>query len=329
MTRCDMGTQPALVSIVVPVYYNEGSLPQLFERLREVTREQPWKAEFVFVDDGSKDGSFKRLAEFAGEEPRARVVKLSRNFGSFTAIVAGLSHAAGDCCVVISADLQDPPELIPKMVSLWESGNEVVLATRANRDDPWSQRLFSAIFYKLFRLLAMSDMPEGGFDFVLIDRKAVDVLTETREKNTSLVGLILWLGFDRAVITYDRQQREHGHSMWTLAKKLKYFVDSFIAFTLLPLRLSAMLGVLVAAAAFVYAGVVLAAYFLYEIPVRGWPSLMIVTLGLGGVQLITLGVLGEYLWRSLDETRRRPLYVVQKTVGVLPERVATASGPPR
>lgn len=319
-----MTDSPPLVSIVIPVYFNEPNLPALFERLQSVTAIASAAFEFVFVDDGSRDESLRLLSEFAGQDPRARVVKLSRNFGSFTAILAGLTYAQGDCCAVISADLQDPPELIPEMIESWKLGHEVVLAVRAGREDRWLDRAFAAVFYWLMRRFALPDMPEGGFDFVLIDRKVVDILVDIREKNTSLMGLILWTGFDRATVTYTRRARDLGTSMWTLRKKLKYFIDSFTAFSYFPIRFMTALGLLGASYAFIHTMVVLLAYLLFSIPVHGWASMMVAILGLGGIQLVMLGVLGEYLWRSLDETRRRPPFIVHRTIN-FPKPTARSS----
>jgi polyisoprenyl-phosphate glycosyltransferase len=279
--------------------------------------------EYVFVDDGSRDGSWRVLEAYAAREPRARLVKLSRNFGSFTACVAGLAHARGRAAVLISADLQDPPELIPAMVALWRAGHEVVLAVRAEREESLVRRLAAGLYYRAMRRWALPDMPVGGFDFALIDRRVMDTVIAAQEKNTTLMGLILWTGFRRATIPYTRRARAKGRSMWTLGKKLKYFIDSFVSFSYFPIRLVQLLGMLFALAGFAHAAAVIVLKLTNQIPIQGWTALMVVVLVMGGVQLIMLGVLGEYLWRALDETKRRPLFVVDRVVeGTAPEAQA-------
>jgi polyisoprenyl-phosphate glycosyltransferase len=300
------------VSIVIPIYFNEANIPDLIAAL---ARHAPGpRFEFVFVDDGSRDGSWRLLEQHAAREPRARLVKLSRNFGSFTACVAGLSHASGNAAIIMSADLQDPPELIPAMVSRWEEGYEVVIAEREGREDGLVQRLLAGIYYRAMQRWALPDMPIGGFDFVLIDRKVIDAVVPIQEKNTSLMGLILWAGFRRITIPYTRRAREKGRSRWTLGKKLKYFIDSFVAFSYFPIRLVQTVGGLLAFAGFIYAAVVIVLKLTHGISIQGWSALMVVVLVLGGIQLLMLGIFGEYLWRTLDETKRRPLYVVDRVV---------------
>ena len=300
------------LTIVVPVYYNEENLPDLVPALERATA--GLDVEFVFVDDGSGDGSWRWLEAWTAREPRATAVRLSRNFGSFTACTAGLAHARGSAAIIISADLQDPPELIPEMVARWRQGHEVVLAVRNRREEPWHQRLASGIYYRLMRRWALRDMPPGGFDFCLVDRKVIDTVTRIEERNTSLMGLVLWTGFRRAEIPYTRRAREKGRSMWTLAKKLKYFIDSLIAFSYTPIRLVQLGGAAIALLGFAWAALIVFLRLRGDITIEGWAALMFVVLILGGIQLVTLGVLGEYLWRTLDEAKRRPLYVVDRIV---------------
>ncbi len=320
MSLSEPGKKPRL-SVVVPVYFNELNLPHLFPRLAAAAAGDPGvDFEFLFVDDGSGDGSLAILRDQADRDPRVRIVKLSRNFGSFTACLAGLSHATGDAAVIISADLQDPPELITDMIARWRSGFKVVMAARESRDEPWLQRLLASTYYGLLRRYALPDMPSGGFDFVLIDRKVIDVITAIQEKNTSLMGLILWTGFRRTVIPYERRAREHGRSMWTLRRKIKYFIDSFVAFSYAPIRFVQYLGIAVSLGGFGYALFIAYHRIAYGFPVPGLSALIIITLVLGGVQLLTLGTLGEYLWRSVDETKRRPVFIVDEVIPALPRR---------
>lgn len=304
------------ISVVVPVYYNEGSLVLLHQRLVECAALEPGCAfEFVFVDDGSGDQSFTVLAGLNRLDARVRVIKLVRNFGSTTAILAGLAHAHGDAVAVISADLQDPPEIINEMLAHWKKGVPAVFAARSNREDPLSTTLPASIFNWAFRHLAFKNWPKGGFDCFLIDRKVVNVVNQCAEKNTHLPGLLIWSGFPYEMIYYERQKREYGKSRWNLQRKLKYFADAFTAFSYFPLRVCSALGVIVAVLGLIYACVVLFLTLVGSIKVEGWSSLMVVVLVTSGLQMLMIGVIGEYLWRNFDETRRRPLYIVDRIVG--------------
>jgi len=305
----------ARVSVVVPVYFNAETLTALMERLASVSASIPEDDfEFWFVDDGSGDHSYEILVQLAKMDHRVHVIRLSRNFGSNAAILAGLSYAKGDCAVVISADLQDPPELIPQLLSSWHQGNQVVLAARQTREDPVLSRFFSSIFNRLFRRLVFHDFPANGFDFMLVDRRVVDILVRLSEKNSYIFGQTFWVGFKRHVIYYDRVKREKGRSRWTIAKRIKYFVDAFTAFSYLPLRAASSLGILTAGLGFLYALFIIGMRVTQNIPVPGWASLTVVVLITSGVQLLLIGVLGEYLWRVLDESRRRPPFIVESVV---------------
>jgi dolichol-phosphate mannosyltransferase len=306
------------VSVVVPVYGNAASLPDLFERLKAVAARAAGDTfEFVFVDDGSQDASFDVLRGLAAADPRVSIVKLSRNFGSNQALLAGLAHASGDAVATLAADLQDPPEVILQMLERWRAGSKVVLAARRERADPIATTLFADAFYALFRRFAIASMPRRGFDFFLIDQSVCRLVNQIRENNTYLMGLILWLGFDPVTIEYDREQRlaRYGGSMWTARKKVKYFVDSFVAFSYAPLRAASLLGLLVASLGVLYAILVVVLRVTRGFEVQGWASLMVAFLLVSGVQLFVTGVLGEYLWRTLDETRRRPRFIVDHVLG--------------
>lgn len=306
----------ALISIVVPVYYNEGSLSFLLVRLTAVAETQRADSfEFIFVDDGSGDNSLSLLKKFAELDSRVRVIRLSRNFGSNAAILAGLTYCLGDCAAFISADLQDPPEKLPEMIGCWKSGAEVVLAVRHDRKgDPMITRIFAYMFNRAFTVFVQKEITSQGVGFFLIDRKVIDVIVQCAEKNSHLIGLVLWSGFRRAVVEYDRISREHGQSRWTFAKKFNYFIDAFVAFTYLPLRISSALGILLAVAGAVYALIVLISRLMGDITVQGWTALMVVVLLASGVQLLMLGIIGEYLWRNLDATRRRPPFIIASLI---------------
>lgn len=307
----------SLLSIVVPVYHNAASLPDLLARLAALAARHPGDTfEFVCVDDGSKDDSFAVLSRLQKDEPRLRIVRLSRNFGSNAALLAGLSHAGGDAIATISADLQDPPETLDAMLAHWRGGKRVVLAARDGRDDPALDVLLANVFYRLFRRFAIPTMPKQGFDFFVIDRRVRDLLLQIQESNAYLMGLVLWLGFDPAVVPFHRQERakRYGTSMWTLGRKLKYFIDSFVAFSYGPIRAASLLGLLISVAGLGYALFIVVAHFAFDLKVQGWASLMVVLLIVSGAQLLVMGIIGEYLWRNLDETRRRPRFIVDEVL---------------
>ncbi len=302
-----------LVTVVVPVYFNAESLPRLAGRLRAIADAADWDMEVVFVDDGSADASWERIGEIAREWPRARGLRLTRNFGSPMAITAGLAEAKGEAAAVLSADLQEPPELLPEMVAAWRRGATSVLAVRRSRPEGLATRAAAGFYYRTLRRLAFSEMPAGGFDCFLIGRPAIDFLVESREIHTSLPGLLLWGGFATALVPYDRAARQEGESRWTLAKKLKYFIDAVVSFSYAPLRWMSVAGAFLALAAFAYA-VFLVFYKLFHgQPIEGWTSLMVALAFFSGVQLLSLGVLGEYLWRTLDAARARRGYLVRET----------------
>jgi glycosyltransferase involved in cell wall biosynthesis len=305
----------AKLSVVVPVYNNALHLPELLDRLRKSCALAPeLEAELIFVDDGSRDHSFAVLCELAKTEPRMRASHLSRNFGSNAAILAGLQQASGDAVAVIAADLQDPPELIPEMVARWVQGAEVVLAARRGREDPMATRLFAGVFNRLFRALVFRDFPRDGFDFVLLDRKVVAALAAMPEKHSYLFGQILWLGFRRDLLYYDRARRADGQSGWTFWRKVKYFIDAFTAFSYLPVRFASVAGFVLALLGFGYAAFVIAMRLTGHIPERGFSALMVVVLVASGTQLLVTGIMGEYLWRVLEEVRPRPPFVVDRIV---------------
>ena len=305
------------VSVVVPVYFNAETLPALIERLRTVADRVPnCQLEMVFVDDGSRDRSFAVLCEEAARDDRIRAIRLSRNFGSNVAILAGLAHADGDVVVVISADLQDPPEMIPEMVAAWREGVDVVLAARQSREDPWLSRTLANSFNILFRKLAFRDFPPGGFDFMLISRRVSKLLVEMEEKNSYIFGQVMWVGFERTVLYYTRSARAAGRSRWTVMRKVKYFIDAFSAFSYLPIRIASVLGFLLAITGLVYAAVILALILLGGGFDMGHAAIVVTVLVGSGAQLVILGMIGEYLWRVLEESRHRPLYIVDTTVNV-------------
>lgn len=316
-----------LVSIVVPVFYNASAIPVLLDRLREVAEQlRPLDFEFVLIDDGSGDNSYDVIVAEAQRDPRVHGIRLSRNFGAPRAVVAGFSFARGDCQIVMAADLQDPPEFIPTMIQAWQEGAEVVLAAREGRDDPPLTKAFASIFNRTFRWLVFSDYPKDGFDFVAITRRVSQLIFSMQEKNSHIPGQVFWLGFKRKIVYYRREARSHGKSQFTFSRKIKFFIDAFVAFSYVPLRLAGLLGILLALLGFGYAAAVGVSRLTgMIIEPAGFSALMVVLLIIGGTQLVVTAIIGEYLWRVLEEARRRPLFVIDSTVnlqGAMGERVA-------
>lgn len=301
------------VSIVIPVYYNEDSLLSLYENIKTKYIDMiEYDYEVVMVDDGSGDGSKEVLKEIAGRDENVKVISLSRNFGSHAAILCGLAHSTGDCAVVKAADLQEPTELIHEMVESWRSGNNVVLAVRIGREESKRKVFFANLYYFIVRKFALPTMPEQGFDVYLVDRKVIDVLNCLDEKNSALTGQILWSGFKTGKVYYRRQPRETGESRWTLAKKIKLVMDTLFSFTTLPIKVVLEVGCLSILGAIIWAVIVLVSRLNNLIAVTGWTTLFIFNLFSFGVIMLTLGILGEYLWRTFDASRNRPAYIIEE-----------------
>ena len=307
-----MSSRRTKVSVVVPVYFNAATLPQLADRLRRIGATADYDLEPIFVDDGSGDASWDAIQGITRDWPAARGIRLTRNFGSQMAILAGLSDATGDAVAVLSADLQEPPELLPDMVAAWRRGAAAALAVRRSRPEGWATRTAARLYYRTLRRLAFESMPADGFDCFLIDRAAVAFLVDNREVHTSLPGLLLWSGFPTALVPYDRVARAEGQSRWTLAKKAKYFLDSVIAFSYAPLRWMSLAGVVLAVLSFAYAAFLVFFKLVHGQPIQGWTTTMVVLAFLSGVQLMSLGILGEYLWRTLDAARARKGFLVRE-----------------
>ncbi|MBD8519550.1 glycosyltransferase family 2 protein [Lysinibacillus sp. FSL R7-0073] len=302
-----------IFSILVPIYFNELNIPYTVPRLQSLKELFPsYDLEFVFVDDGSKDDSLKLLLEERKKDASIKVIKLSKNYGSMQAIQAGLNYTSGDCVGIISADLQDPPELFKDMIKCWERGKKVVMATRTDREESFSQKLFSNTYYYLMDRFAIKGYPKGGFDFVLIDKQVVQELVLISEKNTNIMSLIFSLGHDQDFIPYVRQERKHGKSRWTFSKKIKLFVDSFVSFSYAPIRFMTGIGFVVALLSFIYALFTIVAYLAGYVAVQGWTTIIALITLLQGIIMMMLGIIGEYLWRILDETRKKPGFIVDE-----------------
>jgi len=305
------------ISIIIPCYFNEDNIPVTTAELIENEKifSDDVSFEYVMVDDGSKDGTLDKLKEFKKQyRDKVTIVKLTGNFGSYNAIYAGLAHATGDCNVVISADLQDPPELILKMYEHWSKGVKVVLANRIKRDDGFFSSLFSESYHRIIKRYALPNLPSGGFDFCLFDKQAKDQILENMETNTNSLFLLLWLKYEYVTIPYERRKREVGTSMWTTSKKIRLFIDSFFSFSYAPIRFISVLGIILSVVAVVYALIIVGLRLTGDIELTGWSAMMVVVLFLSAFQMVAIGILGEYLWRSLEASRKRPPYVVDEVL---------------
>ncbi|MEG0404485.1 glycosyltransferase family 2 protein [Anaerorhabdus sp.] len=304
------------VSIVIPCYFNELNIPETYSVLKRdvLDKREDILFEVVFVDDGSKDNTLLELKKAQNKDSRIRIVKLSRNFGEFRAIVAGMSVATGDAIAVMSADLQDPPYLITEMISNWEQGEKVVIAARNKRNEPWIKNFFANTYYRIVRKLVIDDYPQQGFDFFLMDKDVAEILVNMQEKNSSIYVQLIWTGYKPKVIEYTRMERKKGESMWSYKKRFDLFVDTFIVFSHTPIRWISVFGFLMSITGFIAAVYFIIDKFVRGTDVAGWTSLIVVVLVLAGVQMIMLGIIGEYMWRNLDETRKRPLYIIENVI---------------
>jgi dolichol-phosphate mannosyltransferase len=315
-----------LCSVVLSAYNEALNLPTMYERLAAAVADEPMLFEFIFVDDGSRDGSLEILKELNERDSRVKVVAFSRNFGSHETAVAGVREAAGDCAILMASDLQDPPELIPELVRQWRNGYQVVWAKRTSRKDPFFRRLSARAYYALIRRLAVPDYPaEGTGGFCLIGRPVMDALNLLEERNRLTFELILWCGFTSTEVPYERPPRFRGVQKWTFSRNLKAAIDGLLALSFAPIRCITAFGFLVAALSFLGGLYVFGYALFFGYHTLGWPSLMVSVLFLGGAQLMCLGFLGEYLWRILQECRRRPIYLVSERVGEF-GRPTTAPG---
>ncbi len=302
------------MSIVIPVYYNAENLPPLYEDIKKkVLDVADFDVELVMVDDGSGDNSYEVMRALKEQDSRIHIYKLSRNFGSDAAVLCGLTHATGDCAVVKAADLQEPTEMLLEMYESWQRGNNVVLAVREGREESRSQEFFADMYYAMTRKFALPNMPKKGFDVFLLDRKVIEVLARMDEPNSALSGQILWSGFTTGVVTYVRRERKIGKSRWTLKKKIRLVADTLFSFSTLPITIVTGLGVLSVAGSVIWALDALFTKLRGDVPVTGWTMMFIFQLLSFGVIMMTLGLLGAYLWRTFDASRRRPPYLIERS----------------
>jgi glycosyltransferase involved in cell wall biosynthesis len=302
-----------MMSLVIPVYRNQDNLPRLFQAIDGLAQRLPAGFEVVFVVDGSPDQSLALIRTHAQTWPvRTQVIELSRNFGSFAAIAAGLRHAEGAHMAVMAADLQEPPELVLDFHRLLASGEaDVVLGYRSGRADPLWSRALSGAFWSVYRRMVSSEMPAGGVDVFACTSAVRDELVALNESNTNLIALLLWVGFRRRFVPYERQARQEGHSGWTLGRKVRYALDSIFNFTDLPVRALLWLGTIGTTLALVAGVTVFVGWSMNRIPVLGYTPLMLVVTFFGGLTALGLGIVGQYLWLTLQNARRRPNYIVR------------------
>jgi len=307
-----------VLSIIVPAFNEAENLPELHRRLAALD----WNAldmdfELVIADDCSTDNTPQVLQTLRDADSRVKWLRFSRNFGSHKGVTAALLHCAGDAAVVMAADLQDPPETIPSLLAAWRKGNRIVWAVRNNREGESASTLLAArLYYFLMRRLSDFKPPPEGADFMLLDRRVIEAVRQAPEKHTTVFGLVQWMGFSQSSVGYTKAARAAGISKWTLRKKAKLFIDSMVSFSYAPIRLMSALGCATAFLGFCYATLVAIRAMLNLSPVTGWSSLMCVVLLTSGLQMILLGILGEYLWRTYDETRKRPAFIIESTCGL-------------
>ena len=306
-----------LVSIIIPVLNEAGNLESLVGRLTPVLDRLDTHWEIIFVDDGSTDETLARLKALNLREPRATGISFSRNFGKEIALAAGLQYARGDACVMLDADLQHPPEMIEQFVAKWREGYDIVYGNRLDRGtDGVFRRLYSRAFYRLFNYLSRSDLPSGAGDFRLLDRKAIDAMNRFKENSRFNKGLYNWIGFKTIGLPYQVAERAVGTTKWSMRKLTHFALDGLTSFSTLPLRVWSVLGLAISVLAIIYASFILIRTIIFGADVPGYPSIVVSVMLLAGVQLISLGVLGEYLGRVYEEVKDRPLYLVADEIGI-------------
>lgn len=304
------------LSIIVSIYKNEANIIPFYNEFRQNIMPYLDDYEIIMVNDYSPDNSWNIMLQLAKEDKKIKLIRHSRNFGAVAASYTGMQYASGDCITVKSADLQEPSDLTINMYNAWKEGAKSVIAVRESRNDTFSSKLFSSFYYWLVRKMVNSKMPQGGFDTYLLDRTIAERITKINDKNAPITLQILWMGFDPKEIKYVRQKREIGKSSWTLGKKIKLFLDTFIGFSYIPIRIMTMVGVVFDLAALLWGFHLVIAGLRNEISVRGYTTIVVLILFSSGLIMFTLGLLGEYIWRTLDASRNRPISIVEDTVNM-------------
>jgi dolichol-phosphate mannosyltransferase len=313
-------TGASTVSVVVPVFNEEATLDALVARLERALEGAGLDYEVVFVNDGSRDRSAEMLRAHHARNPRLKCIMLSRNFGHQVAVTCGLDHAQGDAIIVMDGDLQDPPEVLPGLIARWRDGFDVVYAVRRRRKEGWAKVLAYKAFYWVLHRVSYLDIPLDSGDFSLMDRRVVDLLAAMPERNRFVRGLRTWVGLRQTGFEYERDARYAGESKYSFTKLLRLAFDGLVSYSFAPLRLVSNLGMLVSLSALLYMVYLLAARLFGDMTIQGWTSTVVIVLFLGGIQLLSLGIIGEYIGRIFDEVKQRPQYVIGDSLGVGPSR---------
>lgn len=300
------------ISFVVAVYHNEGTISKTYENILAILNSElsEYDYEFIFVDDGSKDGSFAEILKLRENDTRVKAITFTRNFGQMAAMLAGFNETTGDAIINISADLQDPVYLISKLVTEWSEGSEIVICHRTDRSDSFFSKLSSRLAYAILRV-SLPQIPSGGFDFVLMDKNVMDVFNSIDVRHRFFQGDLLWTGYRTSLIPYVRLKRTTGKSQYSFAKKLKNFLDAILDVSYLPIRFISLVGLITSSLGALYSVSIFISWLYGDAPFEGWAPIMIVILLVGGLIMVMLGVIGEYVWRINEEVRKRPNYVVR------------------
>lgn len=307
------------VSLIITIYKNESNIVPFYEDFQKNIApsilDEGDDYEIIMVNDDSPDDSWEIMSELAQRDNHVRLLRLSRNFGAVAAVFAGLEYATGDCITVKACDLQEPSELTVRMYREWKNGEKMIFAVREDRNDGFMNDFFSNAYYFIMRKMVVHSMPKGGFDIYMIDKRVRDKIVKMNDKNSNIALQLMWLGFHPKHVYYVRKKREIGKSSWTFAKKLKLFIDSIVGFSYVPIRFMTGIGV-----TFLFLSIIFVLKVLWDrlnnlIPVQGWASLVIITMFSAGMIMFTLGILGEYIWRTMEASRNRPLSVVRDSVG--------------
>ncbi len=306
-----------MASIIMPMLNEEENVFPAYKKISSLMGKFGYSWELICIDDGSSDSTFEKIRMLSAHDKRVKAIQFSRNFGAHAALTAGLMQSKGDVAFSISADIQEPIEYLPEFVKKWQEGFHVVWGVRLSRNDPLLTKFFAHLFYYFFYHGGMlKNMPKNG-SFLFIDRKVIDTLKLFSERNRMVWGIIAWMGFRQAQISCPFGKRERGKSKWSFSKKVKLAIDSFTAFSYFPIRFVSLIGIVISTISFFYAAFIISNTILYGTTVQGWPTLIAAILFLSGLQLLVTGMIGEYIWRNLDETRQRPLYIVSDTVGFI------------
>ncbi|NWG04919.1 MAG: glycosyltransferase family 2 protein [Syntrophaceae bacterium] len=306
-----------LLSIIVPLFNEEAVIPQFYERLKKVMDSQDGDYEIIFINDGSTDRSMEALLKLRQSDPRIKIIEFSRNFGHQIAITAGLDHAQGKAVIVMDGDLQHPPEVIPKLIQKWKEGFELVYTVRKEtKDAGYFKNLSASLFYSLINKIGDIQIPKHGADFRLVDRRVLESLKLMRERSRFMRGLFNWVGYSQTSVEFEADVRYAGVTKYSFKKMIQFALDGITSFSSFPLRISTYFGFMVSVISFLYAAFAIYARLFTDIALPGWTSILVAVLFLGGVQLITIGLLGEYIGRIYNEVKQRPLYIIRNKFGL-------------